>query len=213
MGYFRELAGLRPSDRVLEIGCGIGRMARALVPILRPPGSYDGFDVVERGISWCRTHYRDAPAPFRFVHVDLYNPVYNPNGVHAARDFVFPYPDQSFDLVLATSVFTHLFAETADRYLAETARVIAPGGRVFSTWFLLSGERNVSPPAPFRRLDATLPTAIADPTTPESAVAYDEDWVRQCVRDHDLRLRAIYHGSWASGSGTAHQDLVIAERG
>ena len=39
--HFRELADLTSSNRVLDMGCGIGRMARVLVPVLRPPGSYD----------------------------------------------------------------------------------------------------------------------------------------------------------------------------
>src|SRR5437016_675518 len=46
---FRTLADLRADDRVLDIGCGIGRMARVLVPVLAPPGSYDGFDIAAPG--------------------------------------------------------------------------------------------------------------------------------------------------------------------
>ena len=69
---------------MLEIGCGIGRMARVLVPVLRPPGSYDGFDVVDSGIAWCQERYRDTPAPFRFVHADLRNSRLQP-GRHARR--------------------------------------------------------------------------------------------------------------------------------
>jgi 2-polyprenyl-3-methyl-5-hydroxy-6-metoxy-1,4-benzoquinol methylase len=56
--HFREVAGLEASDRVLDIGCGIGRMARVIACELRPPrGSYDGFDVVREGISWCQSRY------------------------------------------------------------------------------------------------------------------------------------------------------------
>ena len=36
LGHFRELGGLRAEDRVLEIGCGIGRMARVLAPRAAP---------------------------------------------------------------------------------------------------------------------------------------------------------------------------------
>jgi len=211
--HFRELAGLQSSDRVLDIGCGIGRMARVLAPVLRPPGSYDGFDIVWPGISWCQKHYHGTPAPFRFHHADLHNAQYNPRGVDSALSYRFPYDDYSFDLVLTTSVFTHLLADAVDHYLAEAARVLAPGGRLFATWFLLSDGSRVTPPPPFRFSDATAPAAIADPAAPEAAVAYDEAWVRERLRAHGFQLREpIHHGSWAGRSGRSLQDITVASR-
>ena len=41
----------QPGERVLDIGCGIGRMARPLTPYLTPPGAYDGFDINADGIA------------------------------------------------------------------------------------------------------------------------------------------------------------------
>src|SRR5690349_5044074 len=115
LGHFEELGGLAPSDRVLDVGCGIGRMARVLASELRPPtGSYDGFDVAGQAIAWCQRHYTGTPVPFRFAHVDLRHPVYNPTGAESATTFPFPYPDAHFDLVIATSVFTHLLEDEAD---------------------------------------------------------------------------------------------------
>ncbi len=211
--YFRDLAGLAPGDRVLEIGCGIGRMARVLAPVLRPPGSYDGFDVVASGIDWCRAHYVDTAAPFRFAHADLRNAAYNPNGRCAADDYRFPYDDGSFDLVLATSVFTHLLAPIADRYLSEAARVLAPGGRLFATWLLLCGELRAAPPPPFRRLGRGAgPVAVADPAVPEAAVAYDGQWLCERLSAAGLTLGVIHPGTWAGRASASHQDIVIARR-
>jgi SAM-dependent methyltransferase len=210
LGYFRELAGLAPGDRVLDVGCGIGRMARVLVPVLRPPGSYDGFDVVRAGIAWCSEHYRATPAPFRFAHADLRNATYNPGGSEAPSTYRFPYDDASFDLVIATSVFTHLLADAAAHYLAESARVLAPGGRLFSTWYLLMGEQRSDPPPPFTFHDATLPAAVADPAEPESAVAFTEDWLRGSLGADGLELRSLEPGSWAGRPGASRQDLVVA---
>lgn len=122
---------------MLDVGCGIGRMARVLVPVLRPPG-----------VSWCQAHYRDTPSPFRFQHADVRNALYNPQGALVARGYRFPYAENSFDLVIATSVFTHLLPDAAERYLAEAARVLTPGGRLFTTWFLVGDS--APPPAPER---------------------------------------------------------------
>ena len=78
---FIKYAGLSSADRVLDAGCGIGRMARPLTRVLSPPmGSYDGFDVVADAVAWCQKRYRDTSVPFRFAHVDLHNAEYNPTG-------------------------------------------------------------------------------------------------------------------------------------
>jgi SAM-dependent methyltransferase len=208
---FRTLADLRADDRVLDIGCGIGRMARVLVPVLAPPGSYDGFDIAAPGIRWCQSHYRGTPVPFRFRHADLHNTVYNPGGPQTAAQYRFPYVDGSFDLAIATSVFTHLLSAAADRYLAEAARVLAPGGRLFATWFLLGDAEG--PAHPFRTDPALSPAAVADPAAPEAAVAYPERWLRERLAAQGLTLQAVHPGSWQDDRpGVTLQDIVVAHR-
>src|SRR5436309_7246167 len=64
-----RVGGLRPSDRVLDIGSGIGRVAIPLTRVLDAGASYDGFDVVERGVDWCRRHITPRHPNFRFHHV------------------------------------------------------------------------------------------------------------------------------------------------
>ena len=211
LGLFRSLADLRPEDRVLDIGCGIGRMARVLVPVLRPPGSYDGFDIAEAGIRWCQAHYRDTAAPFRFQHADLYNSVYNAAGHETPSTYRFPYRDGSFDLAVATSVFTHLLADAADHYLAQAARVLAPGGRLFATWFLI--DEPGSPPPPFTADPGHSPAATADPAAPEAAVAYPQRWLRKRLDANGFDLEAIHPGSWRGDRpGLTLQDIAVARR-
>ena len=41
-------AQLSPDHRVLDIGCGTGRMAIPLTSFLSKKGSYEGFDIVRR---------------------------------------------------------------------------------------------------------------------------------------------------------------------
>ena len=217
-GHFHELGGLQPSDRVLDVGCGIGRMARVLASELAPPGSYDGFDVVAAGIEWCRERYGRpgvTRVPFRFTHADLHHPLYNPGGTGSAETYRFPYPDSSFDLVIATSVFTHLLEDAAAHYVAELARVLAPGGRALTTWLLIDpSDPPVAGAASWSFADLGDGAArVADPADPEAAVAYEVGWLLARLNDHGLQLRGpILAGSWRGRHGRSFQDLVVITR-
>src|ERR1700694_451969 len=50
--HFREIGGLEPGHRVLDVGCGIGRMAVPLTEYLEGRGSYEGFHVSREGGAW-----------------------------------------------------------------------------------------------------------------------------------------------------------------
>src|SRR5437870_5090469 len=52
LDLFVRVGGLRRTDRVLDIGSGIGRVAIPLTRYLDLSATYDGFDIVKRGIDW-----------------------------------------------------------------------------------------------------------------------------------------------------------------
>lgn len=215
LGHFTDFAALGRDERVLDVGCGIGRMARPLAGYLSPEGSYDGFDVNRAGIAWCHERYAAHPN-FRFQVADLYNRRYNPEGTQPADAFVFPYEDASFDLVICTSVLTHLLEGEADHYLAEIARVLSAGGRVLGTWFLLDDDSRAAIAAqraglPF--LDPHEPVAVVSDAMPEEAVAYDSAWVADAHRRHGLEVASVHPGTWRGDEeGSSFQDLVIGRR-
>src|SRR5690349_11130838 len=69
LGLFAGLGGLKPGDAVIDIGCGVGRMALPLTQYLDPAeGRYDGIDVVEAGIDWCRRSVTPVYPNFTFHH-------------------------------------------------------------------------------------------------------------------------------------------------
>jgi len=215
LAYFVDYAGLRPDDAVLDIGCGIGRMARPLIGHLSRAGSYDGFDVNRAGIGWCRRRYKRYPNA-HFQVADLFNARYNPGGAHRADEYRFPYDDARFDLAIATSVFTHLLPDATDRYLAEAARALKPGGRLFATFLLLNDVSRAliaDGRAGMLFADTDEPVALLDESVPEEAVAYSEDWLFDALRRANLTLTQVVPGSWCGREEfVSFQDLVIAEK-
>jgi ubiquinone/menaquinone biosynthesis C-methylase UbiE len=107
-------AGFRDGMRLLDLGCGSGRLAHALgreqIDI-----DYYGIDIDQRLLDFARSK---VPAHFRFALN------------HALK---LPAPHASADFVCAFSVFTHLRHSETYLYLEDIRRVLQAGGKlVFS---------------------------------------------------------------------------------
>lgn len=213
--WFVEYGGLAPADRVLEIGCGIGRMALPLTQYLDPDhGSYEGIDVVKDGIDWCSQELTSVYGNFRFHHRDYANDVYNPDGGLQASAATLPFGDREFDFVFLTSVITHLRQADMLGYASEIGRLLKPGGHCFLSLFLMNGRAREGLKADRRRLafdpDGAGPEYLADPDHPAAAVAYDEGFLADAFGGAGLSLaRAPIYGAWATGEGASYQDLCL----
>lgn len=133
-----------PDGTVLDVGCGCGRTARVLLNAraLR----YVGFDIMRPSIEWCREELAPlADGRFAFHHVDGHSEHYNPAGRLAPHEIRFPCADGTVDLAFGASLFTHLLEADARHYLAETRRVLRPGGRALYSILPTSG-----PDTPYR---------------------------------------------------------------
>jgi ubiquinone/menaquinone biosynthesis C-methylase UbiE len=96
---------------MLDLGCGIGRMAAAAAGTTR---SVLGLDVSARMIQEARRRCAGLDT-VRFLHT---------NGQDLAA-----VPDHAFDLVLAVDSFPYLVqARLAERHVADAARVLRAGG-------------------------------------------------------------------------------------
>jgi SAM-dependent methyltransferase len=208
-GLFRNVGGLKPSDRVLDIGSGIGRMALPLTDFLTE-GSYEGFDIDARGVEWCQQNITPKHSHFRFQYVDLYNKYYNPKATVQPAEFRFSYEDNSFDFIFATSVFTHLLPEDATHYLKEIARVLSPEGTAFLTWFVLNDDRKKRMKTESANADFAYAYNDSDfcfyshANNPEAEIAYTQDWLQVKMNDHKLHT-----GTWCGADGVSYQDIVV----
>ncbi|MEB3065627.1 methyltransferase domain-containing protein [[Mycobacterium] zoologicum] len=215
LSYLVDLCGLQPSDAVLDVGCGSGRMALPLTGYLNREGRYAGFDVAEKPIAWCIENISQLHPNFDFKVADVQSKRYNPAGKCKSSDFRFPYPDESFDVVLLASVFTHMLPADVSQYMREIARVLRPGGRSLITFFLLNelssafsmqGKGQIA----FEHEIQGARTASIE--NPEAAIAYQEDFVRGLYGRCGLEIREpVRYGAWCGRpDGMSGQDVVIA---
>ena len=216
--HFTNLGALKPDHKVLDIGCGIGRIALSLTDYLSRGGEYRGFDIIRDGITWCRENITPRYPNFHFEAVDIYNRTYNPRGKIAAVDFKFPYHDNYFDFVYTTSVFTHMLPADIENYLAESARVMKPGGRCMHTFFIINDEASrlmAQDTAVFNFIYRREGYRTVSKTEPEKAVAYDEASVRALYEKCRLKIiEPIHYGNWCGRKeGLSGQDIVLAEKG
>jgi SAM-dependent methyltransferase len=115
---------LPPAARVLDVGCGYGRIA---LPLARRGYHVDGIDLAPNLVDAARAAAEDEGVDIRFTVGSMVE---------------LPYPDESFDATLCLwSAFNELIdADEQAAALAEMWRVTAPGG-----FALLEGGRYTDP--------------------------------------------------------------------
>lgn len=96
--------------RILDFGCGCGRVLRHLRGALRPDQELIGVDVDAEAIGWV-----NANLPGVSAHVQGQLP---PS----------PIADEAIDLIVNQSVFTHLPEDVGRAWLADLRRMLKPGG-------------------------------------------------------------------------------------
>ncbi len=145
-----EALALRPGDRALDVGCGMGVEVRAMARGVGRGGAATGVDVSATMIARAR---EGAPAGCRFLEADLHR---------------LPLPDAAFDAVRAERVLQHV--EDPGRALAEMVRVAAPGARIVVAepdWDTFTAD--LGPPEVMRLITARRGAAIRNPAVGREA--------------------------------------------
>lgn len=120
-GPARGDPGLTMEGRVLELGCGNGKTAAALV---RDASSVVALDFSRKGLEACRAAVRSPKLDV--ILGDLCS---------------LPLADRSFDHVVASHVLGHLLEGERTEALEEIARVLVPGGRLLFRAFSVRDMR------------------------------------------------------------------------
>ena len=147
--------GVRSTDVVLEIGCGIGRVGKHLAGRCR---RWIGADVSPNMLKFAAERLRDFP---------------NVEFIELSGLDLRPVGDNSIDLVYCTVVFMHLESWDRYRYVEEAFRVLRPGGKLYvdnvnlcsdAGWAIFETHRKFPP--------SERPDHITDCSTPQELQEY-----------------------------------------
>lgn len=155
--------GVTAESRILDIGCGAGRLPIGLLQRLGSIEDYLGVDINPRAIDWCVRHLSTNQPALRFQHIKVANPRYRSGGPPLDESLALDAGERAFDLAYLHSVtfsFTH---RDLTAYLKLLRRYLSPAGRVFMTAFVEEGVPPVTEKYPYQ-----LPRGVRSVTVWES---------------------------------------------
>ncbi len=115
-----NLAGLKPGESVLDVGCGTGTLAIAAKRRVGPAGRVYGIDASPEMIARARKKAKKAGVEVTFENAIVER---------------LPFSDGTFDAVLATVMLHHLGRKARQQCACEMRRVLKLGGRVLVVEF------------------------------------------------------------------------------
>ncbi|MDX9914076.1 MAG: class I SAM-dependent methyltransferase [Candidatus Moranbacteria bacterium] len=112
--YFSKYIELK-GKRILDWGCGPGRVIRHLPNVIGLECEYFGTDYNKKSIDWCTKHLTGIQ--------------FNNNSLNAKL----PYDDNSIDIIYGISIFTHLSEQLHYEWYNELYRILKPKGIMYLT--------------------------------------------------------------------------------
>ncbi|MGB3514483.1 MAG: glycosyltransferase family 92 protein, partial [Microcoleaceae cyanobacterium] len=215
LSYLIQRVNLKPADHILDVGCGLGNIAYALTSYLKSSGRYEGFDMVNTPLKWLQQEISTRKPNFKFRFVDVYHPIYYPKGNVPVAEFIFPYPDESFDVICLRDIFTHLQTNGVRQYLREISRVLKPGGKCLFSCFLLNSESEdliVKGKSSKKLVHEIKDCFTTNPKKPEVTIGYQESYLQKLIREQDLNAISKYYGSWCGRVSFTKADLLILQK-
>ncbi|GAA0191689.1 hypothetical protein GCM10009122_54240 [Fulvivirga kasyanovii] len=178
--FLKEKGLLTNSSKILDFGCGQGRLANTLEYTNTPFSSYTGIDTDKKSIDWCNKNlrYKDA---YNFIHLSAHNARYNKRAEGLQE---LPFDKDSFDLIFLNSVFSHMLTNDIQFYLNQFNRVLHKNGAVYLTAFVENDVPDV---------EENPQNYIAESTGALHRVRYEKNFFISLMENANFRLHGFYH--------------------
>lgn len=229
-GFFAALIkcyAVNSSLRILDFGCGYGKMAPVSVFFTHPEGEYLGIDILEDCIYFCKRKYSHLPRVKFHLSKDANaaNAPRQQSAVDKSASYGedWPVTNESIDVVLAISVFTHLQEAAAFGYINKIYSILKPNALSILTFHIVEEPRkqprflskynpslvslfNFSTPLP-----STYNWFTSNPKLPESGIAINMTGLDQLI-EKKFEIELLIRGSTTGGNDPFPQDVVVLRR-
>ena len=111
--------GVQPESKILDVGCGTGRITSKLIDYLSDEGLYYGTDITPEPINFCKQRY--LRKNFKFIQ-NTWETI--------------PIKNQKFDFIIFHSVFTHIYPDEIQTYLKECTRFLQKTSMILADIFI-----------------------------------------------------------------------------
>jgi SAM-dependent methyltransferase len=169
--------GYTELSRLVDVGCGLGRLATGMLEEFGDV-EYLGLDANKQFVEWCQENIERYHPSFRFIHLDVENELFNPNGTLDGNDIKLPIASAAADIVYLLNVFTNMKPEHVEIYTSELSRILRTGGKLFLTAFVEDEVPDVSfNPAGYVPYDCNFPLNV---------VRYNKQWLFSLLSRHRM---------------------------
>jgi SAM-dependent methyltransferase len=225
-GILNRYISITPASRLLDFGCGIGRVLLSVLKHRPGVGQLTGFDIMPQVIEF-GTHHIGSTFPntsFELIkgnndHYDQFIAAGDASVAKSREQLLATY-GSTFSGAYAFSVFTHVEMADFRALLALLVKLIEPGGELLFTAFLLTpysrqaiGKRTALFPFGETAYEADGAIFIGNRADRMGFIAFDLALVEQMVFDAGLVITHVEHGSWTGARFSASlQDVIVCRR-
>jgi SAM-dependent methyltransferase len=217
---------INSTSRLLDFGCGIGRVLLSILKHKLEVGRIAGFDILPQVISFCNDHIARAFPQATFELIEGRNAHYDryiaAAGAIAPKSHALLQREygSAFTGAYAFSVFTHVEMADFRSLLGLLSGLLQPGGTLFFTAFLLTPlsrqsiqQRTTWFPLAETAAEADGDILIGNVADRLSFIAFDQALVERMVSDAGLEITHVERGFWAGANSTpSMQDVVVCRR-